>query len=424
MALTAVGSLLTQAQQRAQLTLRAGALRDALRLYPAWDLENIDETWEPFMTGLLAVLERYHQLSATQAGAYYTTLRTVEGAPGTTPVRLAAFDRERAVANLTLLGPIFTKKAISLGRSRESERRIALSRLSGVVTAIVMAGGRETIFATQADDPAARGYRRVITGTCEFCRGLAAGGADVGEFKAHSHCACTAEPVFGDEDARQVNAQSSTMEALMGNRNLPDKAQVPIWDPDRGVFVELREVDIDFQLGAASPEMQQAIQDVVNSFDPKYRPPKVTLFEGGRLQPSGVYDQTGYKVGRGEIRINTALLDEPLERVEHVMRHEMGHSVHQIIEDELDRANTSRFAAKLPIRDQVNEAMESIPSYEAAEIAGLEYPWSVWRASMADIPGAPGNWDREAFAEAVANFMEGRAGTMPAPLVSVVEEAL
>jgi hypothetical protein len=218
MATTPAGTVLTQAQQRGQLTLRSAALQEALKLYPIWDLEDIDGTWEPFMTGLLAVIEKYHQVSTRQAGAYYTTLRRAEGVPGTIPVKLATFDRERVVANLTLLGPIFAKKAISLGRSREAERRVALVRLSGVVTAMVLAGSRETIQATQADDPAARGYLRVITGTCEFCRNLAAAGANVGEFKAHSNCGCVAEPAFGqvqeaprtEEELRQWDAAHPT----------------------------------------------------------------------------------------------------------------------------------------------------------------------------------------------------------------------
>jgi len=200
MATTTAGRLLTDTQRRTQLTLRSAALREAMRLYPAWDLEDIDGTWEPFMTGVLSVMEKYHQMSAAQAGLYYRTLRTVEGVTGTAEVRLAAFNREQAVANLTLLGPIFTKKAISLGRSRDAERQVALTRLLGVVAAFAMMGGRETIVQTQADDPAARGHRRLVAGTCDFCRGLATQ-IDEGDFKAHTNCACVAEPSFTQQPA-------------------------------------------------------------------------------------------------------------------------------------------------------------------------------------------------------------------------------
>lgn len=204
MAVSPAGVLLTQAQQRIQLGIRSLALRDLLMLFPAWRLEQVDgswdidameRTWGPFMVGLLAVLERYHNLSARQAAAYYTTLRTLEGAGGQITPRLAEFDREQATRNLMLLGPIFTKKQIATMRPRVQQT--AVSRLAGATTALVMSGHRETVRATQELDSGASGFRRVLSGeACEFCSRLAARGVMATDFQAHSHCACIPEPAF------------------------------------------------------------------------------------------------------------------------------------------------------------------------------------------------------------------------------------
>lgn len=237
MATTTAGRLLTSTQQRAQLTLRSAALRETVRLYPAWDLENIDETWEPFMTGMLSVMEKYHQASAAQAGLYYRTLRTVEGVTGTAEIQLASFDRERATANLTLLGPIMAKKAIALNRTREAESRVALARISGVVTAFVLAGGRDTIMATQTEDPAAFGSRRLLAGTCDFCRGLASK-IDAGEFNAHTNCACVAEPSFTQQKGEHYVNKTQQGRALSSSgRDAADERIAS--DPSVGYYGRL-----------------------------------------------------------------------------------------------------------------------------------------------------------------------------------------
>jgi hypothetical protein len=59
---------------------------------------------------------------------------------------------------------------------------------------------RDTILRNRRQDPAAIGWARASAGGCKFCRMLADRGAVYREstvnFAAHSHCHCTAFPVF------------------------------------------------------------------------------------------------------------------------------------------------------------------------------------------------------------------------------------
>lgn len=64
---------------------------------------------------------------------------------------------------------------------------------------------RDTIRVNRSRDPEAVGWRRIASsGGCQMCRMLAGRGAvykhDTVRFAAHSHCNCTAEPVFSSND--------------------------------------------------------------------------------------------------------------------------------------------------------------------------------------------------------------------------------
>lgn len=192
-----LGDQLTRAYHGQQIGLGRALLLQVLRIWPLWDLDDLDGTWPGVMAGLMALVEGGHQLTAQQAGAFYSALRLVEGQPGTVTPVLAEFDRPKAEANLMLLGPIMTKKAIGLGQTNPKD--VALVRVMGGVQRLSLGGGRQTLTDTMARDTRSRGYRRAIAGEgCDFCRGLAAQGTvkATEAFKAHSHCGCIAAPVF------------------------------------------------------------------------------------------------------------------------------------------------------------------------------------------------------------------------------------
>jgi hypothetical protein len=176
MAYTSAMREATNTHQREQGVIRQAALADMLRLWPAWDLDDLDRTWQPVMIGLLATGEHYHRLSSMRAAAYYRQLRTLAGVPGEVNPVVPSFDRDQAEANLMLLGPIFTKKAIANNRPKPKDT--ALVRVSGAVTVMVLAGGRDTIMGTALIDPRAVGTRRVLAGTCDWCLQLKVWGQD------------------------------------------------------------------------------------------------------------------------------------------------------------------------------------------------------------------------------------------------------
>lgn len=194
MASTSQGALLTTTHHKQQLAIRAAALKELLALWPQYQLEDIDAMWPPFETGLMAVIEKYHGLAARRSAIYYSSLRLAEGARDEWTVTPARFDKDNARAGINLLGPIQTK--IGLRRGQRAPREVALVRLSGEVTRHVLAGSRDTLIGAADSDPAASGFRRIITGTCAFCRQLAEFGKKVGNFEAHTNCACMPEPAF------------------------------------------------------------------------------------------------------------------------------------------------------------------------------------------------------------------------------------
>lgn len=199
MANTHLGQQLTKAFRRAQLALRASALREVLTVWPMFDLDDIDGSWPALESALAAIIDSNHRRAAQQAASYFITYRTVEGAEGRVfPVVAEPPDPTFSRATLALLGPIYTKKAIAAGRSQRAAAT-ALTRVSGTVGRQVLKGGRDTLQQSIQSDPDAQGWQRITDGSpCDFCASLAGHGI-VGPnagFQAHDHCGCTAEPVY------------------------------------------------------------------------------------------------------------------------------------------------------------------------------------------------------------------------------------
>lgn len=203
---TPAESLLTQVHHKSQVDIRRAALGDILKLWPVWTLDDeIDSSWDRFMVAALAVEERYHRLSAARSGAYYSTARLLAGQPGDFQAEHATFDRDKAIASLMLLGLIMTKKQLALNKPNAKD--VAFVRVSAAITAAVLSGGRDTLISATEKDPRATGFVRIITGTCDWCRQLAAWGKNVGAFQAHSNCVCVPSPAFGPGAAYYVNPE-------------------------------------------------------------------------------------------------------------------------------------------------------------------------------------------------------------------------
>lgn len=112
-------------------------------------------------------------------------------------------ERNRAAeVSLNITGPIGQKHKIKLGKTPRQARDISFVESSGVATRHVLTGGRQSLLTLLTDDPQVQRWVRVTDGDpCAFCAMLASRGPvylteDSAGFRAHDHCACTAEPVY------------------------------------------------------------------------------------------------------------------------------------------------------------------------------------------------------------------------------------
>lgn len=201
MARTPAGEVLTSEHRRAQLQVRAAALRDFQRLWPLW--QGDQESFGRFVDATLPLVTAYHRASSGLALSYYDAYRRAERVTGDArPVPAPALDLAKVVAGLVVTGRITVGRAILAGQSPQAAMQTALTSVSGSVVRNVMAGGRDVVVLSSGEDPQARGWMRVTDGQpCAFCamlatRGAAYKGQDTAEFQAHDHCGCTAEPAY------------------------------------------------------------------------------------------------------------------------------------------------------------------------------------------------------------------------------------
>jgi len=111
----------------------------------------------------------------------------------------------------------FTAEPVVLDRAEKIGRAVAWAtqplvegdgdvpaRLAQVVQLETARPYRDTITTNRQRDPEAVGWQRVSVGGCSFCRMLAGRGAVYKEssahFASHTHCHCTASPVFRGGD--------------------------------------------------------------------------------------------------------------------------------------------------------------------------------------------------------------------------------
>lgn len=110
---------------------------------------------------------------------------------------------DRAVkVSLNVTGPIGQKSKRARGESVRSARDKSFVESSGAASRHVLTGGRQSLLTLLTDDSRARRWIRVTDeNPCAFCSMLASRGPvyltkDSAGFRAHDHCACTAEAVY------------------------------------------------------------------------------------------------------------------------------------------------------------------------------------------------------------------------------------
>lgn len=200
MANTPAGDALTEAYRRLQLRIRAATIADVVAVWPAFRLEDIDGSWGPVEAALLAIVARRRTAAAASSSNYYRAFRLAEEVDGVaTPVIAPRQPPRLTIATLRLVGPIGTKKSIAAGTSNPMD--VALTRMTGSTSRMVLDAGRQTLVASVKADRKAQGWRRVTSANpCDFCAELADRGpvykSDTADFEAHDHCGCTSEVVY------------------------------------------------------------------------------------------------------------------------------------------------------------------------------------------------------------------------------------
>lgn len=202
MAATAVAESLTEGHRLAQLTVRAAVVDALLKIWPAFNPDELVGSWSTIEPALLALIAAGGHTSAGLAAAYYDEFRIAEEIAGrTTPILAAPLPVEEAVRSLRFVGLVETQRLVEV--SRADAATVAFTNVSGEVSRQVLNQGRDTLVASVDADPKALGWSRVTDSKpCAFCRMLASRGpvySQGGGFSAHGHCGCSLEPVFSED---------------------------------------------------------------------------------------------------------------------------------------------------------------------------------------------------------------------------------
>jgi hypothetical protein len=252
MAETTQGANLTAEQRTAQLGNRASALRDVQKLWSTVSPTNLSGTIGTFVDAATAVVRARNRDAAASAAEYLTRFRQAEAGGPERPVRPAPPPSAEQIASKIrgagLSGIINARRA---GMGIDYAGQNGLVKVLGDVATLVISGQRKTVLTAVQDDPVARGWRRITSGSpCAFCSMLAARGptyktARSADFEPHGHCGCTAEPVFGTEDPITVVDLAKDFKAA--TKGTSGKEALAVWRR------KLRDPETPSGFGAAGP---------------------------------------------------------------------------------------------------------------------------------------------------------------------------
>lgn len=181
-------SALDEKHRKAQLVLRAATLKELLRLWPAFDINDIPRTWDAFEAALLLLIKARGQTSGALARAY------LREHGGELPP-IVQLDEDKAIAGLRVMGPINATNQLRKGRTAEEVRDTTLVNISGEVTRQIFNIGRATLLGGLLSSGVGRWRRVTDANPCSWCAAAAVGTHPATmRFGAHAHCACFPAP--------------------------------------------------------------------------------------------------------------------------------------------------------------------------------------------------------------------------------------
>lgn len=211
----------SSAQQAAQAGLASLVLQDLEAAWPHLDPRNMKGTLPDYTTIVYSLTRKYGPISGALAGRFYQAVRRAAGLPSGRVL----------VADPPPLQQVQTavQWATTDLWADPAAADAARVKVDGAVAKLVQDVGRFTITDTVQADPKARAWARVTEpNPCAFCALLATRGAVYKEhtvgFKAHDHCRCHPEPVFGayepSAQVRQWQADyAKATRGVSGSRN-------------------------------------------------------------------------------------------------------------------------------------------------------------------------------------------------------------
>lgn len=203
MATTQQGAALTEQHRLAQAAVGRDVARLVLAAWPLLNLDAVDRTIDRWLEVVIPLVAGKQATSTALAAGYLRTFRKLEApaAARLTPI-LAALDSAALTTSLVVTGPVAVKAALARGVPLGLAVDHAKAGAARAAMRHALDGGRDTITATTAADPAAHGWARATSGkACGFCAMLASRGPAykdhaTADFEAHDGCSCTAEPVY------------------------------------------------------------------------------------------------------------------------------------------------------------------------------------------------------------------------------------
>lgn len=194
----AEAAVATAATHQAAQSAIAGQLVAAMpALWAAYlDVNDLEATLPTYSTAVAGTVQQYGRASAVLAARFYENRRKAAGIPGTYRVSPAAPpNAERVTAGVRWA----TKGLWSKTPDVEGAQKLVI----GAAENYALDGGRTTIIrAVQSDRKSTGWARQVEPGACSFCLLLATRGAvyrteRTADFRAHDHCHCHVDPLFG-----------------------------------------------------------------------------------------------------------------------------------------------------------------------------------------------------------------------------------
>jgi hypothetical protein len=155
-------------------------------------VDTPDEAKAALRDVLPALVETYGAAAAALTADWYDDLREeaeVKGRFTAIPADLGDLGAD-ALAGWGV-GPLY---------QAEPDWASATTLIEGGLQRRIANASRETVIGSSIADPAARGWKRVGVGGCDFCRLLIGRGAvyteSTVEFESHDHCRCASAPAW------------------------------------------------------------------------------------------------------------------------------------------------------------------------------------------------------------------------------------